>query len=381
MLLFFACKQGKSDASEKISEVKITSDNSNQTDILQLIEDLNLVPLETGNNCLVGKVRMLKTDGNQLYLLEYNDNPIKVFSKDGKFVSEIGHKGSGPGEFIQMCDFLPDKDTVSIFAWSGNKKWIRYSMNNQLLYETNMSFPFDMICPIENNRYLAYVSNGTVSAECDYYLYCIDKKFEVQSRKDPKTPPKDIPLHVFQNHFCQNSGFLSYMKDYCDTIYSISHDLDIRPKYHLDFGKNWYSKGFLEKYHNKSVFEIYNAIDQNKYVKFINFHESNEHLIIGYTIRQDDKKDCKYISIHFKDTGNTFNFKEKPSNDVLANLMMRPYYVRGNQFLSLISAEDLLDMASKIESDDDISKKVKRYAKQIDMEDNPIVVLFSLKKL
>jgi hypothetical protein len=169
------------------------------------------------------------------------------------------------------------------------------------------------------------------------------------------------------------------MKCYCDTIYTLSHDLKIYPKYRLNFGENWFSKEFLKKYQTKSVFEIYDALNRNKYVKFIKFFESNKHLIIGYTIQQDDKKDCKYLAIHFKSKGSTFTFKNF-SDDMLANLVVDPYCVHGDQFISLISAEDLLDIASKIDDDSAFSEKIKNCAKQINEQDNPIAVSFKLKE-
>jgi hypothetical protein len=374
-----ACSHGNTISSKKIIEIKITPNESNQVDILQLIESIDLVPLETNDNSLIGNVRTVKADENYLYVLDYNDSPIKMFSKDGKFISEIGHKGAGPGEYIQISNFFPSNDTINFFAWSGNKKWIRYSNDNKFLYETNMYFPFDEICPLNKDKYLLYVANGIVSDESACYLYCIDKNFKIQSRLDPKIPPTDILFNIAQTHFFQNSEYILYMKDYCDTVYTVSHDLDIQPKYHLDFGKNWYSKSFFKEYYDKNAFQIYAAVNQREYAKFISFCENKEHLIVGYCI-QHDKTDCFYITIYFKNTGKSFNFKSA-STDLLVNLIVHPHCVGEEQFVSLIPAYELLEIASKIDADESVLEKIKKCVKQIDESSNPVLVRYNFKSL
>jgi hypothetical protein len=380
ILVFSACKQQHVD--ENIARIQIDAEKINKVDILQVVENIHLTPLETGDNCLIGNIRRIKTDEANFYMLDYNDNPVKIFSKDGKFISEIGYKGTGPGEYIQLCDILISKDTVSLFAWSGNKKWLRYSNKNRFLYETDMSFPFDNVCQIDDNKYLAYVSNGTVSSESMCYLYCISENFELLSRLDPKISPTDIPLAAVQNHFFQNAKYTFYIKEYCDTVYTISNDLSIHPKYQLDFGKNWYSESFLERYHDQDLITIHNAINQNKYARFVNFYETDKHILVSYNLHRDKGKQHEYdayLAVYSKDTGTTLNFKSSPENSIWVDLMIHPYCVQGDQFVSLINADKLLDLASKIDGDDVFSKKVKVCAKQISETDNPVLVRFDFK--
>jgi hypothetical protein len=375
--LFTACRQENAVASDGTVEIQIRPDQSNQVDISQWIEDIELVPLETNDNSLIGLIHKIKTDANNLYVLEYNGNPVRIFSRNGKFISEAGHKGGGPGEYIQISDFLPDNDTVHVFAWSGNRKWIRYSGKNRFMYETDMSFPFNDICAIDGNRYLAYVSNGTVSKECSCYLYCMDDNLNILSRLDVKKPPGDIALYIPQNHLFQGAEGLLYKKDYGDTIYTVSRDLEIRPKYRLDFGKHWYSQAFLEKHYDKTVFEIYDGINQNNYAKWVNFWATDSHIIVGYAI-QDDKKDCNHLAIYNKNTGATFNFKESPGN-LPVNIIVHPYCVQGNRIISLISAEELLEIASKIDGSAAFAEKIKKCAAQIEETDNPVMVQYVFK--
>jgi hypothetical protein len=377
LLVFAACKQANRGVENGVTEIRIIPEKSNPTDILHILKDITLTPLETRGNSLIGNVRRIKTDKDCFYITDYSDNPVKVFSTSGKFVSEIGHKGNGPGEYIQMSDILISHDTVCIGAWSGNRKWIRYSKDNRFLYETDMLFPVDDICRTGNDRYMVYVSNGTVSDECDHYLYCLDKDFGLLSRLDPKRYPSDIPLAFEQKHFFQNGKQTLYIREYCDTIYTLSDNLEIHPKYHLNFGKHWYTKSFLEKYHDEHFMRINNAIDDNSYGRWVNFWENDSHLLVNYQIHNNGKYDI-YLAVYFRDTGHTLNFKGL-SDDIYVNLMIHPYCIHGNQFIGLIQADELLELASKIKKNDSISEKVKKCATQISETDNPVMVRFSFR--
>jgi len=383
LFLFFltACTWQK-ETQSRVTKIEIDPKQSNQADILQIIKSVELIPLETNDNSIFGNIKRVRADGNHLYILDYNDNPVKIFTKNGKFVAEIGHRGRGPGEYIQIDDFLISEDVIHIYAWSGNRKWIRYSFDNRFLYETDMFFPLDEICQISDNRYLIYVGNGTVSNECDYYLYCIDKDFEIQSRLQPKRSPEDINFPIQQNHFSKSSDCILYIREFCDTLFTISHDLTIQPKYRLDFGKNWYSNSFLKEYHGRSFFEIYNAVDKNEYAKHINVLETSTQLIISYIIQHDiplGKRGRAYLAIYSNETENIYNYADSHDN-IFAKLFLRPYLVDtdGDQIIGLIDAEEILDIASKINIDNPIAEKVKKCAEQIDKSSNPILIRYTL---
>jgi hypothetical protein len=378
---FFACRQNCLAISGDVTEIRIVSGEANRTDLLQFIEDIHLTPLETGNDCLIGNVRRVKAEAGRFYITDYADNPVKVFSGDGKFVSAIGRKGAGPGEYIQISDMLVSGDTVSIFAWNGNKKWIRYSIKNRFLYETGISFPFDDICRMENGNYLVYITNATVSSESNFSLCLVDKNLKMRLRLDPKKPPEDIPLPVEQNNFYRSAehNTLFYLKEYSDTVYTISDNLDILPKYHLDFGKNWYTKNFLKRYHDSHYMEIHGAVNRNKYARFVNFWENDSHAIVNYYIsREGGERDYEtYLAVYCKRTGKTFVFKSAPGN--AANLVIHPYCVWDNLFTGLIATDELLDLASSMTGNDPVSEKIRKCAEQVSEGDNPVLVQFRFK--
>lgn len=62
------------------------------------------------------------SDGN-IYVMDWGDVDIKVFTPEGKFARTIGRKGQGPGEFETPASFKISKDN-NIFLLSGRQRRI-----------------------------------------------------------------------------------------------------------------------------------------------------------------------------------------------------------------------------------------------------------------
>lgn len=374
-----SCVNGPEKSRNDITEININPEKSNQINIEDLIEDFEIIPLETNEESLIKQIYQIKIFDNNVYIKDVGTHSLKYFSQEGTFLSEIGHKGQGPGEFIQIDDFFVEGDTVSLFAWSGNKKWIRYTTNNKFLFETDIKFPFDRFCPVNKNRYLVDVGNGTVSDECSHYLYVIDDKFKVQSRIFPNVKPYDINLAVYQTSFCNNGDEILYLKDYCDTIYHVLGDnIDVLPKYRLNFGKHWYTKKFLDANYQKDVFGIYDAVNERQIAKFIMLTGSKNNMVISYSIHENNA-DQKFLAIYYKEKGITYNFRN--TSGLLNALFSRTYTVDGDCFFSHITAEAFLEIAEMYNGDNEISKKLNKIMKNVDETDNPLIIKFKLRDL
>lgn len=345
--------------------------------IENLIKSIRIIPLETNDASLIHQIKKIKKVDQNWYVLDYNDSPIKRFSQDGHFITQIGKKGQGPGEFVQICDFAVTGDTVNIFAWSGNKKCIRMSSDNTLLYETNMLFPFDECHKTKDNDYLLHVGNGVVSDENSHYLYRINDKYQVKNKDFPKKEPYDIMYTFYQKYFATGSNNdILYLREYNDTIYSINKSDEIKPKYKLDFGKIWYSEQFLKDFHGKNFMDIHREFNSREYPKFIVYSENQDYLFVKYTRQQNDT-DIDYISLYSKKEKKAYNFNVEKNS--LSALLLNLQEYNDPYFSSFITASDFLNIASSLDGDNPLYKEVKALAKKIKEEDNPLLVLLEFK--
>lgn len=95
------------------------------------VEDLEIVPLETSDEAYVRSTGVYVTD-NYFLLHNSRNMPFKLFTRDGKFVCNIGSSGNGRGNYGQVYDFQMDEkhNRIYIMPWSARELLV-YDMQGQ----------------------------------------------------------------------------------------------------------------------------------------------------------------------------------------------------------------------------------------------------------
>lgn len=82
--------------------------------------------LETSKDASIGKIDKLQVYKDYLIVLDYFfAKKVFVFDKDGHFISTIGQKGGGPGDYSSVDDFTIDETTGNILLLDVNEQKIR----------------------------------------------------------------------------------------------------------------------------------------------------------------------------------------------------------------------------------------------------------------
>ena len=111
---------------KKISKNEIHIDLNaayqNKSPILQIgqfAEDIEFIPLETNDKCLLDDfLNNIIVTKNDIIVFDYNG--CYRFNRKGKFLNKIGTKGNGPGEYINPSSIMVD--TLN--------KWVYFSDYN-----------------------------------------------------------------------------------------------------------------------------------------------------------------------------------------------------------------------------------------------------------
>lgn len=95
------------------------------------VEDLEIVPLETSDEAYVRSTGVYVTD-NYFLLHNSRNMPFKLFTRDGKFVCNIGSSGNGRGNYGQVYDFQMDEkhNRIYIMPWAARELLV-YDMQGQ----------------------------------------------------------------------------------------------------------------------------------------------------------------------------------------------------------------------------------------------------------
>lgn len=88
----------------------------------QLVEDLEVIPLENRDEAYVRNTSIRVSD-NYILLHSSRNMPFKLFTRQGKFVCNIGISGNGRGGYGQVGDFQLDEkhNRIYLMPWSATE--------------------------------------------------------------------------------------------------------------------------------------------------------------------------------------------------------------------------------------------------------------------
>lgn len=84
------------------------------------IESTEFIPLETTDSSLVGNVSTLMCE-DECWYVESNHSYLYRFDNKGRFLNSIGHRGSGPGEYINIKTFGIANGKIYVISSNQNK--------------------------------------------------------------------------------------------------------------------------------------------------------------------------------------------------------------------------------------------------------------------
>lgn len=216
-------------------EEPISDDN-----LIDKVQSIELIPLESGDDCVLGTSVDLFVSRNYDFILVDRDNSIiQRYSSDGRFLNEIGKKGKGPGEFISINNVQLQDTCISVFTITG--KVIKYTLSG------------DIVATDANQRYgqsAYYVDEGILA----YYNYAPDRAYRMallsgsgdEMARYLKTYSQVLPLYHTAPVFSDiASGGVSIIDSYSNCIYRYC-DCRVSPYLSFDFGKYNISKKFYK---------------------------------------------------------------------------------------------------------------------------------------
>lgn len=120
-----------------------------------LTEDLRIIHLENTEDALV---KSWRTAVSPSYILIIQDGgrPPKLFTREGRFVSDIGRNGNGPGEYASIYDGLIDEEHNAVYLSQFSGPVYRYDLQGNYTGKVDL--------PVGAKAALAKDTDGGISA-------------------------------------------------------------------------------------------------------------------------------------------------------------------------------------------------------------------------
>ena len=345
------------------------------SDFYDHVDSIRIIPIVTTDEALIGQISQLYIVNNTLFIADYTKaKAIFAFDMQGDFLYKIHKVGQGPGEYNRLNMVHMNDSTIMINDWISGKI-IQYDLRGKLLFEKRVHpNPSDFI-EMNNREMLFYF--GSYNEKQPYQLVFSDSDLQWKETAMPHLNDRDkgatTGISLFQK---SRDGNILFQKMLCDTIFQISIDKHIKPKYHLGFHAPGEINEFME---STKDFEI------KKYFKSM--------MKITSTLLFFELDDMYYIQYH--SVGKQFNSIIKKEDyrivrsivaDEKERFSQLPFQIAGHHqnnllgyfdvsFFDLLSKKNLEYMYSLL--DEKAINEINALKKN---DNNPVIVIIYLKK-
>lgn len=119
LLMVVSCKGTKSDcAVDRTIECR---ESQIRPDIPEYVKEVTFLPLEAGDNTLLGSVDKVAFYNDLIYIADYSSRKILAYDMNGKLCFVLDRQGRGPGEYLEVKSFTVDSDNLYVLDNIGKK--------------------------------------------------------------------------------------------------------------------------------------------------------------------------------------------------------------------------------------------------------------------
>ncbi len=362
--------------------------NEKEFNLSQIAQGVDYVKLEKHPEALFTLGIPILAD-NYILIEARLENKLILFTDKGEFVRSIGQNGKGPQEYIDLSDvsFHPSEPLILIHD-SSLKKLLVYSTSGkcirEFIYSDHYDDPFDKAFYNSSGDIQVVLGRPFEKVNDFHMVRILDEDFNEKESlfKISNNKVGDGFTSGFSNYFISN-GNLHIQEFFYDTVF-IQQDNGFSPLCHIQFTSNqlpayfvprrpgvWgYNLMFYLTGCGNYLFLHVNLPERSDDFVFMVYDLKTEELIRVKEQKNTTKKSNSIMGIH-NDVDGFFS--------VVFTEAMDHKFV---DVLDIIDAKDLLDQ-NKYTDQVKFPEKQQELIKMIndsDVEDNPIVRIFKLRK-
>jgi len=207
----FSCVSGtKNESSKEPETIKVYENSVTELQTSKLLDDIEYIPLETKEECLIGKVEKMQCLNNTIYILDAkNTKKLFVFDLTGKYKFCIDNYGRGPEEYSSIMDFSVDKKTGNIYILDFPLKISEYDTSG--LHVKDYPLPktnIDIVKFMYADDGFFLCSNRLSRDNKRYNIIKTDKSMNIKKRFLKYDMPCDYIYKFKQLIYSQNNMYL-----------------------------------------------------------------------------------------------------------------------------------------------------------------------------
>ena len=306
---FAACGSGgnKTSSERQVTEdgVTVIPMDARPGDVLNLsdfAESIELIPLETRDDCLIGWIPEIIATKNH-YVLISGIGPtdfqhLYVYDKNGKFIRQISGRGQGGEEFLEVRDIDVIGDSI---IKMGDVYVIRtFNLEGKQLSSKRINGTTQEIVSVKGKTIL-FDSGSYSSSKATNLLFQFDEKDDLQAEffEIPPLANRITAFFVNPRALTRDEESVYFHFPYNNYIYQINAEtLEYSPRYKVDYGDRTFTWDMFDE----NVGHVKDWVTQSKNEKNASMCEIlslNDYFL--FTSRDNDRN--YYLSLYSNRTG------------------------------------------------------------------------------
>lgn len=361
--------------------------NNDTFDIVDLVDSVEYLKLETNKTSLVGQISKIIVLENGYLIVDRDiSKSVFYFGLDGKFISKISAFGDGQKQYKSISDIEYDPSKKQVIIYDNEVgSFLHFDLSGNFTKRTELGFRMKNFFIFSDGRFIAFTGNVLndhlpIIENSSLLLLPEHNKVSYEGFRI-KPQYKDLSIWA-KDHLTRNNNLCYFFPRFSDTVYCINSTGDIQPLYAFKNSRR-VSDSFLDEEINRKMF--ISKSNTSGLCYFVgNFYENSTHL---YSAVSDSRSAggsvtvlCDKGSKNVRKISQVINRFKRPE---LLQLSL-PLSVKGDRFLSVLSS-DLVVAYKKIYDQPYTKPKTmpesfRQLLSRYQPKDNPTLVFYTLKR-
>jgi hypothetical protein len=392
LLLISACKNKQVSSKDGVAEITVKTDKENPMLLSMIFSEVHYTKLETNNQNPIGRIDKLILCNGRYFILDSKSVKMVMFDNDGNFKSQTNNPGRGPGEFLNIADFIVDSLTNNIELWdNGNRKVITMDQNGKFLKERSLIIHVENFCKLASNSYLYFACNylnRDFFKNGSYNVIGLDSSNKMTVSYLPINDLKFLKSGE-KNLFVKHGNGVNVTIPYDNQIYFVNQT-ECLPKYKILF-TNYSLPDYILSSYKKLKDNDWEGIS-NGFRKLLDDVNANSYAMGIHNIFENDK--LLFFQYRVTKIGTftvVYNKLTKqvivgdPKNDIDSGLFGEPLFLINDTLITYIYPSDLIKRLKSLESDKSLDSsnpkyiELKKLSSSLQESENPIIAKFVFK--
>ena len=373
-VLFTQCTTNK----DKEQDIPIIKFNSSSIEVVEdilfdtLLQKPEYIILETGENCLIDNIAGLTVSSKEILII--SRGRVLVFDRAGRFISQLGSEGRGPGEYLNPLNVAFD-ETTNIYTVYGYMNLVQFYSGKNVLRKIKLNPDLKRMYQLNSELFVSELKiEPQFGDSAVFSLEFFDSGFEslYKHKTAESSDPVDGQLFIvdLMGYINYSDRGLLFKETYGDTIYTLNDRMEVKPFLILDSGDEKYPK---ELSYNM---EMYMKTNMN-YIQLGKFATSKNTFFSSY--RFNGESHFAITDMAANKTITPYNTTCKKYGFVLSpfpGYNFRPFFTDG-YLANVILPTDVVKHFDK--NTNLIPEEIKEKILALDESDNPLLVLGAWK--